>query len=272
MDIITEIDAHAPLVYLAAKYNIPVICQKPMAPDLESAEKMVAVCEEARTPLYIHENFRWQTPVRAVKQALDTGEIGAPFRAQIQLISGFPTFVNQPLLKTLKHFIITDLGSHLLDLGRFLFGEANNLYCQVKRVHTDIAGEDVATIMLNMGDDVVVLVKMAYAENYLEIDPFPQPLIFIEGNKGSVELSHNYWLRVTTRNGTFSRRVPPPRYPWADPNYEVVHASIVPCNGDLLRALQGKGQAETTGEDNLKTVRLVWASYDLAYEKKTVLF
>ena len=139
-------------------------------------------------------------------------------------------------------------------------------------MHTDIAGEDVATIMLNMGDDVVVLVKMAYAENYLEIDPFPQPLIFIEGNKGSLELSHNYWLRVTTRNGTFARRVPPPRYPWADPNYEVVHASIVPCNADLLRALQGKGQAETTGEDNLKTVRLVWASYDSAHEKKTVLF
>jgi predicted dehydrogenase len=272
IDIITEIDVHASLVYLAAKYKVPVICQKPMAPDLENAEKMVAVCKEAGVPFFIHENFRWQTPIRALKQVLDSGEIGTPFRAQIQLISGFPVFANQPLLKTLKHFIITDLGSHTLDLGRFLFGEVNSLYCQTKRVHNDIEGEDVATILLNMGQDVSVLVKMAYAENFIEDDSFPQTLFFIEGDRGSVELASNYWLRVTTQKGTFARRVPPPRYSWADPNYDVVHSSIVPCNADLLHALQGKGQAETTGEDNLKTVRLVWASYDSAKSNQNILF
>jgi len=272
MDIITEIDAHAPLVYLAAKYKIPVICQKPMASDLETAEKMVATCKEAGVPLYIHENFRWQAPIRALKEVLDSGEIGVPFRAQIQLISGFPVFVNQPLLKTLEHFIITDLGSHTLDLGRFLFGEANSLVCQTRRVHADIHGEDVATILLNMGNDVTVLVKMAYAENYIEDDAFPQTQFFIEGDKGSVQLGSNYWLRVTTQSGTLARRVPPPRYSWADPNYDVVHASIVPCNADLLKDLQGKGKAETTGEDNLKTVRLVWASYDSAKSQQVILF
>ncbi len=65
MDIITEIDAHAPLVYLAAKRRIPVICQKPMAPDLQTAENMVAACQQAGIPFFIHENWRWQTPIRA---------------------------------------------------------------------------------------------------------------------------------------------------------------------------------------------------------------
>ena len=60
----------------------------------------------------------------------------------INMISGFPVFANHPFLRTLKHFILTDLGSHTLDLGRFLFGEANSLYCQAKQVHPDIAGED----------------------------------------------------------------------------------------------------------------------------------
>jgi hypothetical protein len=64
--------------------------------------------------------------------------------------------------------------------------------------------------------------------------------------------------------------VPPPRYAWADPAYDVVHASIVPCNADLLKALKGEGHAETTGEDNLKTVRLVFAAYDSA-EKEQVI-
>jgi len=272
MDIITEIDAHAPLVFLAARYQMPVICQKPMAPDLETAERMVAACRDAGIPYLIHENFRWQAPMRALKKVLEEGQIGRPFRAQLQLISGFPVFANQPSLKTLKHFIITDLGSHLLDLGRFFFGEANSLACQTRRVHSDIAGEDVATILLNMGEDITVLVKMAYAENPLENDPFPQTLAFVEGSQGSVELAANYWLRVTTAQGTLSYRVPPPHYPWADPNYDVVHASIVPCNANLLQALRGEGPAETSGEDNLKTVRLVFASYRAAEEKRTLIF
>ena len=151
VDIITEIDAHAPFVKLAAKYRLPVICQKPMAPDLATAEEMVGACQKAGVPLFIHENWRWQTPIRALQRVLAEGSIGTPFRARLNMISGFPVFANQPFLKTLKHFILTDLGSHILDTARFLFGEADRLYCQTRQVHTDIAGEDVATVMLEMG-------------------------------------------------------------------------------------------------------------------------
>ena len=71
-------------------------------------------------------------------------------------------------------------------------------------------------------------------------------------------------MRVTTRKGTHVTRHPPPRYAWADPRYEVAQASIVPCCADLLNGLRGNGGGETTGEDNLKTLRLVFAAYDSA--------
>lgn len=272
MDIITEIDAHAPLVYLAAKYKLPVICQKPMAPDLATAEKMVKACQEAGAPFFIHENFRWQAPIRALKQALEEGHIGRPFRAQLSFLTGFPVFENQPLLKTLEHLIITDLGSHQLDLARFLFGEATRLYCQTNQVHPDIRGEDSATIVLETANCTTVIIRMAYAGNPVESDHFPQTTFFVEGEKGTIELGADYWLRITTSAGTFSRRVPPVHYGWADPNYDVVHASIVPCNADLLKDLKGEGQAETTGADNLKTVRLVFAAYNSASSGKSISF
>jgi predicted dehydrogenase len=50
IDIITAVETHAPLVKLAAKYHLPVICQKPMSTDLASAESMVSVCREAGFP------------------------------------------------------------------------------------------------------------------------------------------------------------------------------------------------------------------------------
>lgn len=263
IDIITEIGGHAPLVEMAARYRVPVICQKPMAPDLATAEHMVEVCRSAGVPFFIHENWRWQAPIRAVKEILRTGEIGEVFRARIEMISGFPVFDNQPALKQLDQFILTDLGSHTLDTARFLFGEATSLVCHTRRIHQDIRGEDVASVLLEMGSGTIVNVHMAYAGNPIEHDHFPQTWLFIEGTQGTIELGPDYWVRVTTRAGTLARRVPPPRYAWADPVYDVVHASIVPCNADLLRGLRGQG-CETTAEDNLRTVRLVFGCYDSA--------
>jgi predicted dehydrogenase len=36
---------------------------------------------------------------------------------------------------------------------------------------------------------------------------------------------------------------------------------MVPCLENLVRALRGEGEAETSAEDNLKTLRLVEAAY-----------
>jgi predicted dehydrogenase len=272
IDIITDVDTHSRFVELAAQHALPVICQKPMAPTLAEAERMVAACRDAGAPFFIHENWRWQAPIRQLKRVLDERAIGRPFRARIDMISGFPVFANQPFLKELEQFIITDLGSHTLDVARLLFGEASSLYCQIRRVHPDIKGEDVATIMLKMGDSTSVVCQMAYAGNYLERERFPETLIFIEGERGSIELAPDYWIRVTTAEGTHARRFPPQRYAWADPTYDLVHASIVPCNANLLGALRGDAPAETTGADNLNTVRLVFGAYESARTDQVVRF
>jgi len=248
LDIITDVDTHSRFVHLAAANRLPVICQKPMAPSLAIAEQMTATCREAGVPFLVHENWRWQAPIRQLKRVLDEDYIGNVFRARIDFISGFPVFINQPFFKELEQFILTDIGSHILDVARFLFGEANSLYCQTRRVHSDIKGEDVATVMMTMGKNTTVVCEMAYAENYLERDRFPETFIFIEGERGSIELAPDYWIRVTTRDGTHARRYPPPHYDWADPAYDVVQSSIVACNADLLQALRGQGAAETTGD------------------------
>lgn len=270
VDIITDVATHAPLTRLAAARGLPVICQKPMATTWKEAQAMVRFCAERRVPFFVHENFRWQAPLRALHTALSRGAIGRPFRARIDFISGFPVFENQPFLAELEQFILTDLGSHTLDLARFLFGEAKSIYCRTQRVHAHIKGEDVATVVLDMHNGMQVTVNMAYAGNALEREAFPETLVFVEGDQGSAELSPGCRLRVTTRRGTLATRVPPPFYPWADARYAVVHASIVDCNANLLAALQRRGSAETSGEDNLRTVRLVFAAYASAARGQVV--
>jgi len=186
------------------------------------------------------------------------------------MISGFPVFRNQPFLRELPQFILTDLGTHLFDTCRFLFGEVASIYCRTAKVHAEIAGEDVATVMLEMSNSATVMVTMAYAENHLEEECFPQTRIFVEAAHGSLELKPGYKIHVTTQAGTSVQAAPPIRYPWVDRAYEVVHSSIVPCQTNLLRALQGREQAETTASDNLATLRLVYAAYESAESGKAV--
>jgi len=272
VDICTDVFSHSRFVEMVAKRRLPLICQKPMGPSLAVAEGMVQTCREAGVPFYIHENWRWQTPIRQLKQVLNEGAIGTPFRARLTMVSGFPVFINEPALKDWEEFILWDMGTHILDVARFLFGEADRLYCQVHQVHGDIKGEDIATVMMHMGGKTTVISELGYAGNYLERERFPETFIFVEGDKGSAELCPDYWIRVTTKNGTHAKRYPPPNYWWADPDYLVVHSSIVPCIGNLLEALRGEGPAETTGEDNLKTIILTSAAYDSARSGKTIQF
>jgi D-apiose dehydrogenase len=269
IDIVTDVDTHCRFVEMAAQYRIPVICQKPLGASLAEARHMVAMCRSAAVPLFVHENWRWQTAIREVKRVITAGSIGRVFRAGIDMISGFDVFENQPFLAELEHFIITDLGSHTLDSARFLFGEPHQVYCRTARAHTNIRGEDVATIVLGMPGDLTVIVRMAYAGNHVERECFPQTLLFVEGTQGTLELAPDFSLRLTTADGSFLRRVPPPYFPWADPRYAAVHASIVPCNADILSGLRG-GPCETTGDDNLRTVELVWAAYDSARHGQAV--
>lgn len=260
IDICTNVETHAPFTMMALERGLPVVCQKPMATSLAEAEQMTAAAKQAGLPLLINENWRWQYPLRQLKAELDKGRIGKVFRARIDYRNSFPVFDNQPFLKELEQFILTDIGSHILDAARFLFGDVETLYCQTYRVHPDIKGEDVATVMMQMQSGATVTCDMSYASR-TERERFPQTFVEIEGSEGFLELSLDYWIRETTAAGTLSKRHEPPRYSWADPAYDLVHSSIYTCQENLANALLGEETPETSAEDNLKTVQLVYGSY-----------
>jgi predicted dehydrogenase len=111
---------------------------------------------------------------------------------------------------------------------------------------------------------------MSYA-SVLEKEVFPQTLILLEGERGSIKLDAGFELKITTRDGTTTEVVQPVLYDWLDPEYAVVHSSIVDAQRDILNGLRG-GAAETTGEDNMKTVELVWSAYESAETGKVIHF
>lgn len=270
VDIITDVDTHAFYVDLAIKHGVKnIICQKPMGPTYEVAKSIMENCRKAGVNLYIHENFRWAAPTRRFKEILYSGVIGKPFKAKVTYLSGFDVYTNQPFLKDLDHFILTDIGSHILDVVRYLFGECDKLWCHTRTINSTIKGEDVATVMMDMSNGMSVYSEMSYA-SIVEQDCFAKVAVLVEGEKGSVYLAPDYEIRTTTTEGTVSERVKVLNYDWVDPDYIVIHSSGVSINQNILDGINRIGKTETTGDDNFETVKLVWACYESA-AKGTVI-
>ncbi|MCB0686643.1 MAG: Gfo/Idh/MocA family oxidoreductase [Saprospiraceae bacterium] len=260
VDIITDVDSHVPLVKLFADHHKQIICQKPMAPSFAQALELVEYCDRKGVDFYIHENFRWQKPIRVLRKMLKEGLIGTPFKANIKFCSSFPVFDNQPFLAELDQFILTDVGTHILDVARFLFGEVDTLFCQTHRINPKINGEDVANVFMTHGTGVHCYAELSYA-SILEDEAFPQTYVLVEGEKGSLHLKKDYQIVYTSKESCEVIDASPPVFAWSLADYALIHTSIFECNRNILSDLCGEGRAETTAEDNLKTLKLVFEAY-----------
>ncbi|GAC1043705.1 Gfo/Idh/MocA family protein [Rhizobium sp. No.120] len=269
VDIATTVQSHRALVEMAVSHKIPAICQKPFAKTLSDAKAMVAVCAEAGVPLMVHENFRWQTPIQAVKHALQSGAIGEPFWGRFSFRSGYDVFSGQPYLAEGERFIIEDLGIHTLDIARFILGDVSSLTARTKRVNPKIKGEDVATILLDHENGATSIVDVSYASK-LATEPFPETLIELDGTKGSIRLSQGYRLEVSGPDGVSVSDASPRLLPWASRPWHNIQESVLAIQQHWTDRLANGGETLTSGADNLKTLALVEAAYESAANGKPI--
>jgi D-apiose dehydrogenase len=264
VDIATTVLSHRALVELAAANQVPCICQKPFASNLKDAQAMIEACKQAGVPLMVHENFRWQTPIQAVRQALDEGHIGKPFWGRVSFRSAFDVFSGQPYLAIEERFILQDLGIHTTDIARFLFGEVSTLSASTQRVNPAIRGEDVATLLMTHQSGLTSVVDCSYA-TALEHELFPQTLVEIDGSTGTLRLGANYQLTIHTRDGkTKTVDCSPPLHSWAQRPWHNIQDSVLNIQAHWLHCLVQNEEPQTSGSDNVKTLLLVERAYQSA--------
>lgn len=269
VDIATTAPSHRPLVEAAAKAGVHIICQKPFAENMADARAMVATAYSAGKVLMVHENFRWQSAVRAAIDALRAGAIGTPFFGRVSFRSGYDVYAGQPYLAEGKRFIIEDLGIHILDIARALFGEVSTISASTKRVNPKIRGEDVATMLLVHQGGVTSVVDCSYATRR-EPETFPQTLLEIDGTEGTLRLDAGYRLTIQAGGGNETRDVAPPVLPWAERPWHNIQESVAIIQQHFVECIGEARVPETSGADNLNTFALVEAAYLSAAEGRTV--
>lgn len=263
VDIATTVPTHRPLVELAARAGVHMICQKPLANSMADAEAMVAAAAGAGRVLMVHENFRWQSAIRKVAAELRQGAIGTPFWGRVSFRSAHDVYAAQPYLATDERFIIQDLGIHIIDVARFLFGDIASLSATTRRVNPRIRGEDVATMLLVHTDGMTSVVDCSYATR-LPRENFPETLLEIDGSEGTLRLDAGYRLTVCGPSGVREIDASPPLLPWAERPWHNVQESVFGIQQHFADSITSGREPETSGADNVKTLAAVYAAYESA--------
>ncbi len=269
VDIATTVGSHRALVEMAARHAVHVICQKPFAETMEDARAMVSAVDASGKTLMVHENFRWQSAVRTVIDDLRSGTIGTPFFGRVSFRSGYDVFSGQPYLAEGERFIIEDLGIHILDIARALFGDVARVSATTRRINPAIKGEDVATMLLDHAGGVTSLVDCSYATRR-QPETFPESVIEIDGDRGTIRLDAGYKLTVQANGTSVTRDLSPPVLPWASRPWHNIQESVRIIQQHCVNCLRDGRAPETSGHDNLQTLGLVEAAYLSAKEHRTV--
>jgi predicted dehydrogenase len=181
-------------VRLAAARGIPIICQKPIAPDWPTAVEIVETAESAGVRLMIHENWRWQPWYRAAHEAIGSGRIGAPigygFITRCRDGLGENPYPRQSYFRDLRRFLIDEALVHHLDTARFLFGDIEAVYAQGLRRNQRINGEDYALIAVMHKSGV-----QGWIDGHRFLNPDEEgPVLgeaFFEGEQGRLRIVPN---------------------------------------------------------------------------------
>jgi len=268
VDIVTQVTSHRSLVEQALHAGVAAIVQKPFGPSLADCVAMTELSRAKSIPLAVHENFRFQPALQAAKSIIDSGEIGTPNWARISFRTGHDIYAGQPYLRTERKFVIADLGSHVLDLARFYLGEVDQLTAQTQQRRNDIAGEDTATMLLRHKSGAVSVVECTYEARRLP-DLFPETIVEIEADRGSVIVDEGYAVRVTSQGASRTEIVDPPLRPWMARPWHAVQTSVVNTCAHILEATRRGAAPSVAAADNLKTMALCEAAYDSAASGQT---
>jgi predicted dehydrogenase len=273
VDIATAVDTHCDYALQAAASGKHVLCQKPLAPSFAEALSVVRDCEAAGIRLMVNENWRWRRWYRAVRDLLDRGAIGQPFSLRLASRSAAAVstperpperlFARQPFLRQMRPLIMLELGPHHFDIVRFLFGEPHDVYARTLKVTPPdhVAGEEVATTLLGYPDRLAQ-VELSWASLGYPADAVNPDVLAIEGTEGSLFVDHDGQVRLSRRDGEDEMI--------AIDTTDAYRRSWQAALSHFAACLESGEPFETSGTDNVNTLRLVFAAYDSAATHQAV--
>lgn len=195
VDIATPNNLHAEIAIAAAEAGKHVICEKPLAPSASEAKLMLDAVEKAGVVNAVAFNYRRTPAVALAKKYIDEGAIGTILNFRGTYLQDWSADPDGPLSWRFQKKIagsgaVGDIGSHVVDLARYLVGEISAVNSIVSTYIKD------RPLQAGGFDALGASSKAGGPRGAVDVDDESVTLVkFKDGAVGSIEASRNAWGR-----------------------------------------------------------------------------
>jgi len=244
---------HKAMVEQAAGAEKWILCEKPIAPNVQDAQEIINTCKRARVGLGTAFPCRYSAPLMAVKEMVASGEYGKIYAASCTNHGQFPGgwFAQQALAgggATMDHTV------HVVDMLRWMTGkEFTKVYCENGTLlHTGIDTDDLGSLHLEMQGGI----KVSHIASWSRANSFPtwgDITLEIVAEKGVIRAdAFNQKLNVYNDKALKAEWA----Y-WGDnPDLGLVK--------DFVAAVDERREPSVSGIDGLRAVEVTVAAYKSA--------
>lgn len=146
-------DAHAEPCIAAAKAGKHIICEKPLGRTAEEARRMLDAVTQAGVKHMCAFNYRFVPAIQLARQIIQEGRLGQIYHFRARYLQEWIADPAFPMVWRLEadaagSGALGDLGSHIIDMARFLVGEPARLSALTKTFITerDVVGGGRASV------------------------------------------------------------------------------------------------------------------------------
>jgi UDP-N-acetyl-2-amino-2-deoxyglucuronate dehydrogenase len=251
---------HAEHSIKALKAGFHVLCEKPMALNVQECGEMINTAEKANRRLFIVKQNRFNPPVAAVKKLIEEGRLGKIYSVQLSCFWNRNEAYYKNSWKGTKALdggtLFTQF-SHFIDLLYWLIGDVKTAYAFGDNFHHKniIEFEDAGVVCLKFYSGIIGTIN--YTVNSYERNMEGSLTIF--GEKGTVKIGGQYLneLEYQRIEGYEIKDLPPGnpannygQYQGSMSNHDKVYANVA-------EVLRGNGVIATNGFEGLKTVEII---------------
>jgi scyllo-inositol 2-dehydrogenase (NADP+) len=155
---------HVPLALDALEHDLHVVVDKPFAPSIEDAERVIDVARKRERMLTVYQNRRWDGDFLTLQQLVSDGMLGDVWRFESRFErwrpvarggwreSGDPAEAGG---------LLFDLGSHVIDQALVLFGAVTHVYAEIDRRREGMQVDDDVCVIMTHANGVYSHVFMS---------------------------------------------------------------------------------------------------------------
>ncbi|WP_028266911.1 Gfo/Idh/MocA family protein [Arthrobacter sp. MA-N2] len=274
VSVCTPHPTHEDVVLQAAAAGAHVLCEKPIATDLASAERMVKACEDAGVQLGVLFQRRFWPAAQRIRAAIEDGTLGRPIMGQcsVMLHREAEYYSRDAWRGTWANDgggVLMTQAIHYIDLLQWFMGEVAEVYGKINTYkHGDhIEVEDSATAIITFTSGA-----MATLEASTAVSPSLGVQIRVTGETGASACLSEFpegsdgRVDLWAVSGSISAE---PVYPaGVDPNVSLstINGQLIPHHTaqvrDFVRSIRGGGEPAVTGGDATKALRILLAVYE----------